>query len=96
MKHSENTTSDSEAQSLYSLLPSVNDLLLTPQFAAILQFESHSTVVRSTRAVLFSIRQEIAEGLHKSASLNSRLAGLHLAVEHEIRQNKRYSLRRVH
>jgi L-seryl-tRNA(Ser) seleniumtransferase len=95
MKRSENTTSDPDAQSLYSLLPSINDLLLTPQFAVILQFESHSTVVRSTRSVIFRVRQEIAEGLHTSASLNSRLVGLHLAVAHEIRQNKRYSLRRV-
>ena len=95
MKRSENTTSDPEAQSLYSLLPSLNDLLLTPQFAVILQFESHSTVVRSARAVLFRIRQKIAEGLHTPASLNSCLTGLHLAVAHEISQNKRYSLQRV-
>ena len=95
MKRSENTTSDPEAQSLYSLLPSLNDLLLTPQFAVILQFESHSTVVRSARAVLFRIRQKIAEGLHTPASLNRCLTGLHLAVAHEISQNKRYSLRRV-
>jgi L-seryl-tRNA(Ser) seleniumtransferase len=95
MKRSENTTSDPEAQSLYSLLPSLNDLLLTPQFAVILQFESHSTVVRSARAVLFRIRQKIAEGLHTPASLNGCLTGLHLAVAHEISQNKRYSLQRV-
>jgi L-seryl-tRNA(Ser) seleniumtransferase len=95
MKRSENTTSDPEAQTLYSLLPSINDLLLTPYFAKIVQFESHSTVVRSTRAVLFRVRQEIAEGLHTPASLDSRLAGLHLAVAHEISQNKRYSLRHV-
>jgi L-seryl-tRNA(Ser) seleniumtransferase len=95
MKLSENTTSDPEAQSLYSLLPSINVLLLTPQFAVILQLESHSIVVRSTRAVLFRVRQEIAEGLHTPTSLNSCLARLHLAVAHEITQNKRYSLRRI-
>jgi L-seryl-tRNA(Ser) seleniumtransferase len=95
MKRSENTTSDPEAQSLYSLLPSINDLLLTPDFAKILQFESHHTVVRSARAVLFRVRQEIAEGLHTPASLNGRLVGLHFGVEQEISQNKRYSLRRV-
>ena len=95
MTRNENTTSDPEARSLYSLLPSLNDLLLTPQFAAILHLESHGTVVRSTRTVLFSIRQEIAEGLHTTASLNSCLAGLHLAVVHEISQSKRYSLRRI-
>ena len=95
MKRNENTTTDPEAWSLYSLLPSLNDLLLSPHFAVMLKLESHSTVVRSTRAVLFNIRQEIAEGQHTPASLNSRLAGLHLAVTHEISQNKRYSLRRV-
>jgi L-seryl-tRNA(Ser) seleniumtransferase len=95
MKSSENTTSDPEAQKLYSLLPSLNDLLLAPPFAAILQIESHSTVVRSMRAVLLRVRQEIAEGQHTHASLLNRLAVLHLAVASEIRQNKRYSLRRV-
>jgi L-seryl-tRNA(Ser) seleniumtransferase len=95
MKPSENTTSDPETQSLYILLPSINDLLLTPQFAAILQFESRNTVVRSTRTVISRVRQEITEGLHTPASLNSRLVGLHLGVAREISQNKRYSLRRV-
>ena len=69
--------------------------MLDPRFAAIVQAESHSTVVRSTRAVLFRVRQEIAEGQHTPASLNHRLAELHLAVAEEIEQNKRYSLRRV-
>jgi L-seryl-tRNA(Ser) seleniumtransferase len=95
MKRSKNTTSDLEAQSMYSLLPSINDLLLTPQFAAIVQFESHGAVVRSTRAVLFRVRQEIAEGIHTRGSLNSCLDGLGLAVAREISQNKRYSLRRI-
>jgi L-seryl-tRNA(Ser) seleniumtransferase len=95
MKRSENMTSDPEAQSLYSFLPSINDLLLTPQFVVILELESRTTVVRSARAVLFRVRQEIAEGLHTPTSLNDRLVGLHLAVEHEISENKRYSLRSV-
>jgi L-seryl-tRNA(Ser) seleniumtransferase len=95
MKSSENTANDPDVRSLYSLLPSLNDLLLTPRFSAIVQAESHNTVVRSTRAVLLRVKQEIAEGKHTLASLNQRLAGLHLAVAEEINQNKRYSLRRV-
>jgi L-seryl-tRNA(Ser) seleniumtransferase len=95
MKNSENTTSDPGLRSLYSLLPSLNDLLLSPGFSAIVQVESHSTVVRATRAVLLCIRQEIAEGKHTLASLDHRLAGLHLAVAGEIDQNQRYSLRRL-
>jgi L-seryl-tRNA(Ser) seleniumtransferase len=95
MKRSENTTGDLEIRSLYSLLPSLNDLLLNPHFAAILQVESHSTVVRSTRAVLLRVKLEIAEGRHTHASLTNELSELHLEVVHEINRNKRYSLRRV-
>jgi L-seryl-tRNA(Ser) seleniumtransferase len=94
MKSSENTT-DPGLRSLYSLLPSLNDLLLSPRFSAIVQFESHGTVVRATRAVLLCLRQEIAEGKHTLASLDQRLAGLHLAVGEEIDRSQRYSLRRV-
>jgi L-seryl-tRNA(Ser) seleniumtransferase len=95
MKRSENTIGDPEIRSQYSLLPSLNDLLLDPHFATILQVESHSTVVRSTRAVLLRVKQEIADERHTHASLKNQLAGLHLAVADEISQNKRYSLRRV-
>ncbi len=95
MKSSENTTSDPELRSLYSSLPSLNDLLLNADFATILQVESHSTVVRSTRAVLLRVKQEIAEGRYTHASLKNFLAELHLAVADEINQRKRYSLRRV-
>jgi L-seryl-tRNA(Ser) seleniumtransferase len=95
MKSSENTTHDSELRSLYSLLPSLNDMLLQPRFSAIVQVQTHSTVVRSMRVVLLRVRQEIAEGQHTFASLNHRLAGLHLAVTAEIDHNRSYSLRRV-
>jgi L-seryl-tRNA(Ser) seleniumtransferase len=95
MKSSENKTSDPDLRSLYSLLPSLNDLLLEPRFDVIVQAESRATVVRSTRAVLFRVKQEIAEGKHTLASLNHSLTGLHLAVAEEIHQNKRYTLRRV-
>src|SRR6202453_2615041 len=95
MKSRENTTNDEEVGSLYRLLPSLNDLLLESRFSAIVQAESHATVVRSTRAVLFRVKQEIAEGKHTLASLNHSLAGLHLTVAEEIHQNKRYTLRRV-
>jgi L-seryl-tRNA(Ser) seleniumtransferase len=87
--------SDLDLRSLYSSLPSLNDLLLEPRFCAVLQVESRDSVVRSMRAVLLRIREEIAEGQHDPASLNRRLGELHLAVAREIEQNKRYSLRRV-
>jgi L-seryl-tRNA(Ser) seleniumtransferase len=87
--------SDLGLRSLYSSLPSLNDLLLEPRFSAVVQVESRDSVVRSMRAVLLRIREEIAEGQHDPASLNRRLGELHLTVAGEIEQNKRYSLRRV-
>jgi L-seryl-tRNA(Ser) seleniumtransferase len=87
--------SDLDLRSLYSSLPSLNDLLLDPRFSAVVQVESRDSVVRSMRAVLLRIREEIAEGQHDPATLNERLAELHLTVAGEIEQNKRYSLRRV-
>ncbi len=95
MKSSDNPTTDPGLRSLYSLLPSLNDLLLSPRFSAIVQVKSHSTVVRATRAVLLCVRQEIAEGKHTLASLNHCLDELHHAVAEEINRSQRYSLRRV-
>ena len=95
MKSREQSGNDEEVRSMYSLLPSLNDLLLGPPFSAIVQAESHGTVVRSTRAVLGHLKREIAAGRHTLASLKNRLAALHLAVAGEIEQDKRYSLRRV-
>jgi len=88
-------TNDYDVRSLYRLLPSLNDLLLSPEFTAILQVESRSIVVRSTREVLLRIKQEISDGQHTHASLGSRVAGLDTEVVTEIARNRRYSLRRV-
>jgi L-seryl-tRNA(Ser) seleniumtransferase len=88
-------SNDHDVRSLYRLLPSLNDLLLSPEFSAMLQAESRGTVVRSTRDVLLRIKQEISDGLHTHASLDSRVAGLDTEVITEIARNKRYSLRRV-
>jgi L-seryl-tRNA(Ser) seleniumtransferase len=95
MKSGEHMATDHNLRSLYSLLPSVNDLLLSPEFAAMLQTASRSTVVRSTRCVLLRIRQEIREGQYTQGSLNSRVAQLPIEVARDIAQNRRYSLRRV-
>ena len=86
---------DHNLRSLYSLLPSVNDLLLSPEFAAMLQTASRNTVVRSTRCVLLRIREEIREGQHTHGSLHSRVAQLPIEIARDIAWNRRYSLRRV-
>jgi len=95
MKSVEQPDDSCDAGNLYRLLPSVNDLLLTPGFAALLQFHSHSATTGALRAVLLQLRKEIAEGQHTHASLVDRVNSLELAVAEELKSNRRFSLRRV-
>ena len=94
MKRSPQATGSSD-RNLYRLLPSLHDLLQTPGFAALLETEPRTSTIRATRAVLSHIQQEIAEGRHTQASLESELALVHVTVAEQIAQTSRYSLRRV-
>jgi L-seryl-tRNA(Ser) seleniumtransferase len=89
------TSDEREPDNLYSLLPSVNDLLLDPMFSSIVQSHSHNAVVHAARTVLLCLKQEIAEGQHTRASLQERLAILDVAVSNELRKSTNFSLRRV-
>jgi L-seryl-tRNA(Ser) seleniumtransferase len=94
MKRSPQTT-DSSDSNLYRLLPSLHDLLETPGFAALLETEPRTSIVRAARKVLSRMQQEIAEGRHTQASLESELVFVHVTVAEEIARTSRYSLRRV-
>lgn len=94
MKPSPPVTDHSESN-LYRLIPSLHELLLTPGFAALLEAHSRDPVIGAARAVVARLKQEIAEGHHTQASLESELELLHLTVAGEITHGARYSLRRV-
>ena len=94
MKRSPQAT-DSSDSNLYRLLPSLHDLLETPGFAALLETEPRTSIVHATRRVLSRMQQEIAEGRHTQASLESELVFAHVTVAEEIARTSRYSLRRV-
>ncbi|HTD55315.1 MAG TPA: L-seryl-tRNA(Sec) selenium transferase [Silvibacterium sp.] len=89
------TRNDRKPENLYSLLPSVNDLLLDAAFASIVQSHSHTAVVHAARAVLVRLKQEIAEGQHTGASLQERFATLDQSVSNELKKSAHFSLRRV-
>jgi L-seryl-tRNA(Ser) seleniumtransferase len=89
------TSNNREADNLYSLLPSVNDLLLDPAFLSLVQSHSHNAVVHAARTVLLCLKQEIAEGRHTRESLQKRLGTFDLAVSNELRKSANFSLRRV-
>ena len=91
MKRSHHATDSN----LIRLLPSLHDLLQTPGFAALLETEPRTSVVHATREVLSRMQQEIAEGRHTQATLESELAFVHATVAEEIARTSRYSLRRV-
>ena len=94
MKRSQ--ASDQSDGNLYRLLPSLHDLLQTPGFAALLEtVSSRTSIVHAARIVLARMQQEIAEGRHTQASLESELVFVHAAVAEEIARSSRYSLRRV-
>jgi L-seryl-tRNA(Ser) seleniumtransferase len=95
MNRTDQTTDNLEGDNLYKLLPSLHDLLLTPDFAALLKTEPRSAVIRAARAVLLRLRQEIGEAHHTQATLARQLDSLHVTVADEITQSSRYTLRRV-
>ncbi len=78
---------------LYRKLPSVDELIRTPELAALIAREGRRPVTEAARDVLEHLRTEIAAGsLH---SLDTAIAGLPIAVEQQMREATRYSLRPV-
>lgn len=78
---------------LYRKLPSVDELIRTPELAALIAREGRRPVTEAARDVLEHLRTEIAAGsLH---SLDTAIAGLPIAVEQQMREATRYSLHPV-
>jgi L-seryl-tRNA(Ser) seleniumtransferase len=95
MGNLEQVTITTETGSLYRMLPSTSDLLLTPQFAVMLQSYSHDAVVHAARIVLHRVKAEIAAGEHTHGSLTRRLSSLDTDITGELVQSFGYSLKRV-
>jgi len=78
---------------LFQKLPSTDDLLREPEVEALISREGHPAVADAIRAVLARLRREIAEGGLDEKALDLALSGLPDAVEAQLRQSLRYSLR---
>jgi L-seryl-tRNA(Ser) seleniumtransferase len=94
MKPSQPVTDQSESN-LYRLIPSLHELLLMPDFAALLEIHSRDSVISAAHTVLARLKQEITAGHHSQPSLERELELLHVTVAGQIAQGARYSLRRV-
>src|SRR5437868_9736002 len=80
---------------LYRKLPSVDELLRTPVIANLISREGPAAVTESARVVLSRLREEIGTALLDGESLDLALSGIASAVERELQQALRYSLRTV-
>ena len=80
---------------LYRKLPSVDELLRSPELAALASREGQVAVADAARAVLASLREEIAAGRLDESGVDLALSGLDDAVGRQIRRALQHSLRPV-
>jgi L-seryl-tRNA(Ser) seleniumtransferase len=85
----------SEVPSLYRMLPSLNALLLEPEFAEMLQTWPRASVVRATRAALNALKSEIDAGTENADDLSLKLRSIKDLVQARLEEEGRYSLRPV-
>lgn len=80
---------------LFRELPSVDELLRVPSVAALMSSHGPAAVTDAVRAVLARLREEIASGLLEEQALRLAVGGLGEAIERQLRQELRHSLRPV-
>ncbi|HEY1270744.1 MAG TPA: hypothetical protein VGF08_02125, partial [Terriglobales bacterium] len=80
----------------YRKLPSVDELIHTPELAALAAEEGQAAVIDAARVVLAQLRDEIAKGtLATEAAVDVALSGVADAVARQLRRSLSYSLRPV-
>ncbi len=80
---------------LFRKLPSIDEVLRQPEVQRLIADEGHTAVAAAVRVVLSRVRHEIAEGRLDETALDLALTGLPDAVERELRNALRFSLRTV-
>jgi len=80
---------------LYRKLPGVNELLRDASVATLVFQNGPSAVTEACRLVLGRLREEISAGRLDSGGVAIALTGIADAVERQLRENLRYSLRSV-
>src|ERR1700690_3258586 len=80
---------------LYRKLPGVDELLRDAELAALVSEEGETAVADACRTVIANLREEISAGHLDSVGIDLSLSGIAAAVERQLRENLRYSLRPV-
>lgn len=92
----QNVQNEGEAlHRLFRLLPSVNDLLLSPACLSLLNKHQHNAVVLAARGALAELRLEVTSGQHTEISLQAMIDQLPEMIANQIELGRRYSLRPV-
>jgi L-seryl-tRNA(Ser) seleniumtransferase len=82
-------------ENLYRHVPSLNNLLLGPNFQGLLGTHERSVVVQATRDELIALKRQIASGQLSQHNLATYLDLLPDRVSERLQSRLRYSLRRV-
>jgi L-seryl-tRNA(Ser) seleniumtransferase len=80
---------------LYRKLPSVDEALRSSDLATLISTEGQVAVTDAVRAVLASLRDEIAGGRLDEKGIDLAISGVDDAVKRRVRQALKYSLRTV-
>ena len=80
---------------LFRELPSVDELIRTPAATNLVDAHGAAAVTDAARSVLSRLRQEISSGLLDEQALRLALGGVTGAIESQLRQSLRHSLRTV-
>lgn len=80
---------------IFRKLPAIDEVLRVAAVTELAGQYGHDSVVEAARTVLARLRQEITSGLLDEEAIEFALQGLPGAVENQIRQAMRYSLRPV-
>ena len=85
----------SSKSDLYRKLPSVDELVHSQELVNLISRAGQAAVTDSARSVLARLRDEITAGHLDTNGIDIALSGIASAVERELRQSLRYSLRTV-
>ncbi len=80
---------------VFRKLPSVDELLRSPELAPLIAAEGRATTAEAARVVLAKLRAEIAAGALDSKGIEIAISGLHQAVERQLRQALKFNLQPV-
>ncbi len=80
---------------LYRRLPSVDEVMRSPEIAALVAEDGHAAVADAARLVVATLRDEISHGALDAAATELAITGILEAVRDRVRQALMYSLRPV-